>query len=342
MRLRADAVLTLIEPGTPGELAELAAAARVAAAADRAGPAVRVRDPARGVGGVPRTRSPRAPSPARRGRRPSSARTWSRRRSRRRRRAVAEAVGCGVPVLLAGGEIAGDRDAYLAGMRGRRGGGRGGRRGRAQRLGRRRPGRHGAAAGRGGARAGLRALRPAPLSAGRRLPRRRRARPAAAPHPPGRSRCATSERQVEKSTAWRSAPRTSCRRRPRTGRPTSRTSAASSRNACSGADGVAGEVDELGVAQDVAEHRLGALVVGVELVEGALEALARIADRAPAVEVGPRVGGEVVGRAGREQVGLGREVPVQRAALHAGPLGDRAQRRAGRPDGSVQRRSPPR
>ena len=56
--------------------------------------------------------------------------------------------------------------------------------------------------------------------------------------------------------------------------------------------GVAGEVEELGVAQDVAQHRLGALVVGVELVEGALESLLRIADRAPGVEVGPRVGGE--------------------------------------------------
>ena len=59
--------------------------------------------------------------------------------------------------------------------------------------------------------------------------------------------------------------------------------------------GVAGEVDVLGVAEHVAEHRLGALVVGVELVEGSLESLLRIANRAPAVEIGPRVGGEVVG-----------------------------------------------
>ena len=44
-----------------------------------------------------------------------------------------------------------------------------------------------------------------------------------------------------------------------------------------GGDRVASEADELGVAQDVAEHRLGALVVGVELVEGSLESLA--ADR---------------------------------------------------------------
>ena len=100
--------------------------------------------------------------------------------------------------------------------------------------------------------------------------------------------------------------------------------------------GVAGEVDELGVAEDVAEHRLGALVVGVELVEGSLKPLLRIANRAPRAEIGPRVGGEVVGRAGREQVGLGGKVAVEGAALHARPLGDRAQRRAGRPDGSVQ------
>ena len=41
--------------------------------------------------------------------------------------------------------------------------------------------------------------------------------------------------------------------------------------------GAAGEVDELGIAEDVAEHRLGALVVGVELVEGSREPLVRVA-----------------------------------------------------------------
>ena len=40
-------------------------------------------------------------------------------------------------------------------------------------------------------------------------------------------------------------------------------------------------VDELGVAEDVAEHRFGALVVGVELVERPREPLSRVADRAP-------------------------------------------------------------
>jgi hypothetical protein len=60
-------------------------------------------------------------------------------------------------------------------------------------------------------------------------------------------------------------------------------------------DGIAGGVHEFGVAEHVAEHRLGALVVGVELVEGSLESLAGIANRAPAAEIGPRVGGEVVG-----------------------------------------------
>ena len=39
--------------------------------------------------------------------------------------------------------------------------------------------------------------------------------------------------------------------------------------------------DELGVAEDVAEHRLGALVVGIQRVECVLETLLRVADRAP-------------------------------------------------------------
>jgi hypothetical protein len=54
-----------------------------------------------------------------------------------------------------------------------------------------------------------------------------------------------------------------------------RTSAASSRRAERG-DGLAGEVDERGIAQHVAEHRPGALVIGVELVERLLESLPRI------------------------------------------------------------------
>jgi polyketide cyclase/dehydrase/lipid transport protein len=62
-----------------------------------------------------------------------------------------------------------------------------------------------------------------------------------------------------------------------------------------GGHGVAGEVDELGIAEHVAAHRLGALVVGVELVEGSLESLLRTANRAPVAEVGKRVRGEVVG-----------------------------------------------
>ena len=86
---------------------------------------------------------------------------------------------------------------------------------------------------------------------------------------------AESERQVENARAWRNAPAMSALVRG---------------PAAGGEDlggllevrvqrrhGVAGEVDELGVAQHVAEHRLGALVVGVELVEGSLESLA--ADR---------------------------------------------------------------
>jgi hypothetical protein len=40
-------------------------------------------------------------------------------------------------------------------------------------------------------------------------------------------------------------------------------------------------LDELGVAEDLAEHRLGALVVGVQLAKGVLESLVRVANRAP-------------------------------------------------------------
>ena len=46
-------------------------------------------------------------------------------------------------------------------------------------------------------------------------------------------------------------------------------------------NGVASGIDELGVAEDVAEHRLGALVVGVQLVKRLLESPARVANRAP-------------------------------------------------------------
>ena len=87
----------------------------------------------------------------------------------------------------------------------------------------------------------------------------------------------------------------------------------------------------------LAEHRRGALVIGVELVEGSREPLPRVADRAPRVEIGQRVGARSSGvEHAVEQVGLGREVAVERAALDARPLGDRAQRRARRPDGAVQ------
>ena len=61
-----------------------------------------------------------------------------------------------------------------------------------------------------------------------------------------------------------------------------------------GCYGVAGEVDMFGVAEHVAEHRLGALVVGIELVQRSLESFRRIANGAPVAEIGPRVGGEVV------------------------------------------------
>ena len=85
VRLRADAVLTLIEPGH-ARRAGRAGRRRTRRRRGRPGRACRTcaRSCPRRRRRSP-TRSPRAPSPARRGRRPSSARTWSRRRSRRRR-----------------------------------------------------------------------------------------------------------------------------------------------------------------------------------------------------------------------------------------------------------------
>ncbi len=114
-RLGADAVLTLVELGTEGELAALASAARVAAAADRVGlpyvceilpvaspafpdpfaPAViagATRAAAELGAHVVKTAIPSPPA------------------------GIREAVDCGVPVLLAGGEPAADRKAYLAGL----------------------------------------------------------------------------------------------------------------------------------------------------------------------------------------------------------------------------------
>lgn len=53
-------------------------------------------------------------------------------------------------------------------------------------------------------------------------------------------------------------------------------------------------LDERRVAQDVAEHRLGALVVGVQLAQSPHEPLVGVIDRTPRLEVRPWVGREVV------------------------------------------------
>ncbi len=94
--------------------------------------------------------------------------------------------------------------------------------------------------------------------------------------------------------------------------------------------------DQRSVAQHVREHRLGALVVGVELVEAVGEPLLGVGDRAPRVGIRPRVAVEVVRRAGGEEVVLGREVAVDRVPLHSCPLGDRADRGSRRADAAVQ------
>ena len=171
----AAAVLTYVQVGTPFELAALQLAGRVAAAADAAGRRLRLRDHAAGddplaIAACCRTAAELGarvvktsfPQPA---------------------SAIADAVGCGIPVVLAGGD---PRDpARVARRRGRRDGGRRRRRRvRPQRLGRGRPGGDGARprpdrARRGGARLVTAPLRLGVVGTGdvaaARLPARARA-----------------------------------------------------------------------------------------------------------------------------------------------------------------------
>lgn len=112
-RLGAAAVLTFVQLGSGGELEALRAAARTAAAADRAGlpyvceimpvASVRFPDPTDPVAIAAACRTAAelgahlvktsTPSPA---------------------GAIADAVGCGVPVVLAGGDLTADRAGFLA------------------------------------------------------------------------------------------------------------------------------------------------------------------------------------------------------------------------------------
>ena len=135
VRLGAAAVLTFVQVGTPFELAALQLAGRVAAAADAAGVAyvceiMPAGDDPLAIAACCRTAAELGarvvktsfPQPA---------------------SAIADAIGCGIPVVLAGGD---PRDpAAFAGRRRRRDGGRRGRRRlRPQRLGRGRSGGDGA------------------------------------------------------------------------------------------------------------------------------------------------------------------------------------------------------
>ena len=95
-------------------------------------------------------------------------------------------------------------------------------------------------------------------------------------------------------------------------------------------------VDELEVAEDIAPHRFGALVVGVQVIQCAFESLARVADHAPRPLVGQGMRGGEVRRARAEQIRLGGEVAIDGVALDACPLGDGAECRARRTDRSVQ------
>ena len=144
-----------------------------------------------------------------------------------------------------------------------------------------------------------------------------------------------SECQVGKARAWRSAARRSVAS-GRGGGGRQRGFRQRLRARAQRGDSVVGELDELGVAEDVAQHWFSALVVGVELVEGSRQPLLWVADRAPGAEVRPGVGCEVMRRARLEQVSFGGEVAVEGAAFHACPLGNGAQGRAGWPDRSMQ------
>jgi hypothetical protein len=67
---------------------------------------------------------------------------------------------------------------------------------------------------------------------------------------------------------------------------------------------------EVEIAQDIAVHRRGALVVRVDVLECTLDPPDRIVDRPPWLGVWPRVGGKEVRRACIEQLPVGREVAV--------------------------------
>ena len=141
-RLGAAAVLTYVQLGAPFELAALRTAAQVAAAADRAGlPYVCEIMPAGGPQ-YPVLDAPLAIAAA--------ARTGAELGAHVVKttmpeppEAMSEVSRCGVPVILAGGDLTGERDALLAAVGAALDGGRCGRGARPQRLGLRRPGRGG-------------------------------------------------------------------------------------------------------------------------------------------------------------------------------------------------------
>jgi DhnA family fructose-bisphosphate aldolase class Ia len=112
IRVGADAVLTLVQLGTPFELETLRGAARVAAAADRAGILY--------VCEILPCESPRFPDPSSAAAVAAAARTAAELGAHVVKtsmptppEAVAEAVGCGVPILLAGGDLRPEREALF-------------------------------------------------------------------------------------------------------------------------------------------------------------------------------------------------------------------------------------
>ncbi len=144
------------------------------------------------------------------------------------------------------------------------------------------------------------------------------------------------ESQVENSSAWPIAAAVRRRARPRVPVPAIRTLARGVEHPPEAAHQLPHDGHRRRVAQEVLHHLLHAPVVAVHLLEGAVEALGRIGDGLPALEIRGRIRRQPVGGAGSEQGRLVGEVPVDGRAANPGALGHGADRGAGRAERPVQ------
>ena len=147
---------------------------------------------------------------------------------------------------------------------------------------------------------------------------------------------AVSERHVWKSTAWRSAASRTRRLRPRVRQPTAQDRGRLGQIGRSGTRRARTASTSSSVAEDVATSARCARSRRRGRPARARAARCGSPIARHGLEVGPGDGRDVVRRARAEQVGLGGEVAIDGVALDACPLGDRAERRAGRTDRPVQ------